>query len=157
MDFENNVNMLDNDLYDTSILEFIEKNSDELSKKITVQYGIKIYWDGTMNLPSSGGTVMVLRYGDTVIEGKEYLDSSYRERDENFDSIDLSKQIHPTNKEIVLSVLKDNEEALEMFCRDYNIDILKAGYTLCNFGPKVKEALGKYFDDKLLGNNGPSL
>ena len=133
-------------LKDMSIYKTIDEHIDELTKKITAQFGFVVHWNGTMDLPQPGETKLILRYGDAIIQNGKVLDPSTYD---DFDYFESSGIFHETNKELVISILSTNETALEMFCKDYNVDFLKASYTLECPGPKSIAALDKFYEENL--------
>ena len=147
---------IDENLRDDSIYDIINGHIDELVKKITIQEARLVHWDGGMDPPDSNDYVDIFRYGDIVVAGGRYLDGSALEGCDFLESDDKRKNL---NKVAIIKLLSDCEDALELFCKDYNVDFLRASYTLDNIGPKSIEAYKNYVNEKLdsLLNDNPKL
>jgi hypothetical protein len=135
-----------NELYlDKSIYNVINEHMDELKKKITFQYGCVVVWDGGLDIPDTSDYVDVIKYGDVVVEHEEYVDGAYTGTSYNYYVV--SPNVHGVDEAYVLRLLSKNEKALELFCKEYNVDFLKACYTLDCPSSKLNEVKEKIIEE----------
>lgn len=135
-----------NELFlDKSIYNVINEHMDELKKKITIQYGCVEVWDGGLDIPNTSDYVDVVKYGDVVVEHEEYVDGAYTGTSSNYYVV--SPNVHGVDEAYVLRLLSKNEKALELFCKEYNVDFLKASYTLDCPSSKLEEVKGKIIEE----------